>query len=207
MATIPEGFIIPDFGTTPPAVGDGTASAACASAGAGASSEFSGPRKISFICSKGNLDMAYPGLIMANAALGEGVQVNIFFTFWGLDIIHKKLNKKLRFTFAGNTAMHMPELGYVRPGLENVSFPQAMANLPGMTRFGTSYMKKAMAELGIPPVDEMVDLLEAAGANMYACKLTVDMMRLIEADLKGIKGVISATDFIELSEGGQIVFI
>ena len=202
MATIPDGFIIPDFGDKP-AAQDSKAS----SAEGKNYSEFSGPRKMSFICSKGNLDMAYPGLIMANAALGEGVEVNIFFTFWGLDIIHKKLNKKLRFTFAGNTAMHMPEMSYVKAGWENISFPQSMANLPGMTWFGTNYMKKAMDKLGIPPVDDMIDLLAEAGANMYACKLTVEMMKLIEADLKGIKGVISATDFIELSEGGQIVFI
>ena len=202
MATIPEGFIIPDFGDAPAAP-----KATSTQKSHDTSSESSGPRKMSFICSKGNLDMAYPGLIMANAALGEGIEVNIFFTFWGLDIIHKKLNKKLRFTFAGNTAMHMPELSYIKQGWENISFPQSLANLPGMTAFGTNYMKKAMSELGIPPVHEMIDLLEAAGANMYACRLTAEMMKLIEGDLQGIKGIINATDFIELSEGGQIIFI
>ncbi|MBQ9690668.1 MAG: DsrE/DsrF/DrsH-like family protein, partial [Eggerthellaceae bacterium] len=118
-----------------------------------------------------------------------------------------KLNKKLRFTFAGNTAMHMPELGYIKPGLEHISFPQSFANIPGVTRFGTNYMKNAMEDLGIPTVSDMISLLSDAGAHMYACRLTGEMMKFIEADLEGIEGVISATDFIEISEGAQIIFI
>lgn len=168
-----------------------------------------GPRKMALICSKGNLDMAYPGLILANAALGEGIEVHLFFTFWGLDIVNTKTNDKLKFTMAGNTAMHMPELGYLRPGLELAGMPQALGNLPGMTAFGTRYMKKAMAELEIPSIPEMLDLLDAAGANMYACKLSFDMMKMLRADLHPAlqRNVITATDFIEISDGAQIVFV
>lgn len=60
---------------------------------------------MAFICPKGNLDMAYPALIMGNAALGEGVEVHIFFTFWGLDIINRRTNDNLKFTLLGNTAI------------------------------------------------------------------------------------------------------
>lgn len=123
MAEIPEGFIIPDFGTgATPADRKAKVNPAAEAAGFTAPAQ-SGPRKMAFICSKGNLDMAYPGLIMANSALGEGIEVHLFFTFWGLDIVNKKLNSKLKFTMAGNTAMHMPELGYLRPGLELRSVP------------------------------------------------------------------------------------
>ena len=59
-------------------------------------------RKITFICSKGNLDMAYPALIMANGALSEGVEVDIFFTFWGLDMINKATWEKLQFSMLGH---------------------------------------------------------------------------------------------------------
>ncbi len=204
MTKIPDGFIIPDFG--------GHAAAPRPAANSAASTDApvvaSGPRKMAFICSKGNLDMAYPALIMGNAALGEGVEVHIFFTFWGLDIINKKTNAKLQFTMAGNTAMHMPDLGRIRPGLEHVSLPHGLGALPGMTAFATSYMNKMLDELEIPRIPEFLDLLAAAGAHMYACRLTFDMMKLIEADMHpGVEGVISASDFIEISAGAQIVFV
>ncbi|WP_245627450.1 DsrE/DsrF/DrsH-like family protein [Kribbia dieselivorans] len=163
---------------------------------------------MAFICSKGNLDMAYPALIMGNAALGEGIEVHFFFTFWGLDIINTKTNDNLKFTLSGNTAMHMNDLGRLRPGLEHFSMPQAMGNLPGMTQVATRMMKKQMSDLEIPDVPEFLDFIAAAGAHMYACKLTFDMMKMIEADLHpAVEGVISATDFIEISEGAQIIFV
>ena len=209
MADIPEGFIIPDFGSAGERA-DRKAKVNPAAEAAGFTAPASGgPRKMAFICSKGNLDMAYPGLIMANSALGEGIEVHIFFTFWGLDIINKKLNTKLKFTMAGNTAMHMPELGYVRPGLELRGVPQVLGNMPGATQFGTWYMKKAMADLEIPDIPDFLDLLDAAGAHMYACKLSYDMMKTVRADLHPAvqDNVITATDFIEISDGAQIVFI
>ena len=201
MRAIPDGFLIPDFG------GASQAPAAAASTD-GAPTAYAGPRKMALICSKGNLDMAYPGLILGNAAAGEGVETHIFFTFWGLDIINKKTNDKLKFTMLGNTAMHMAELGYLRPGLEHVSMPQAMGQLPGMTAIATRMMKKQMADLDIPDVPEFLDLLQAAGVHMYACRLSFDMMKLLEADLHpGVEGVISAADFIEISAGAQTIFI
>ena len=207
-APAPEGFILPDFGDRmrrAPAAEPGTDTGA-ASEGAGPA--YSGPRKMAFICSKGNLDMAYPALIMGNAALGEGIEVHIFFTFWGLDIVNTKLNHKLQFTMAGNTAMHMNELGRIKPGWENKSMPQAMGNLPGMTRFATNMMKKQMAELEIPDIPDFLDLMEASGAKMYACKLSFDMAKMIEADLHpAVEGVISASDFIDISEGAQVIFV
>ncbi|HHV22951.1 MAG TPA: hypothetical protein GXZ30_15680 [Propionibacterium sp.] len=163
---------------------------------------------MALICSKGNLDMAYPGLILGNAAAGEGVETHIFFTFWGLDIVNRKTNENLKFTMLGNTAMHMPELGRLRPGLEHVSMPQMLGQLPGMTAFATRMMKKQMADLEIPEVPEFLDLMAAAGVHMYACRLTFDMMKLIEADLHpAVEGVISANDFIEISAGAQTLFI
>lgn len=203
--TVNDDFVIPEFG-------DGMRPSGSAHTGTGSEATVpavpAGPRKMAFICSKGNLDMAYPALIMGNAALGEGIEVHIFFTFWGLDMVNTKLNHKLRFTMAGNTAMHMPELGRIRPGLEHASLPQAMGNLPGMTAFATRMMKKQLEELEIPDVPDFLDLLEASGAHMYACKLSFDMNKMIEADLHpGVEGVISASDFIEIAEGAQIVFV
>ena len=80
--------------------------------------------------------------------------------------------------------------------------------LPGMTAFATRMMKQQMADLEIPDVPQFLDMLAAAGAHFYACKLTFDMMKMIEADLHdATEGVISAADFVEISEGAQIIFI
>jgi len=203
MHTVPEGFIIPNFGGAIAALSADVATQAMPSA-----SGYSGPRKLVMVCSKGNLDMAYPGLVLANAAAGEGIETHMFFTFWGLDIINTKTNADLKFTMIGNTAMHMPDLGNVRPGLEHWSMPQFMGRLPGMTGMSTKMMNKQMADLGIPSVPDFLDLLEAAGVKMWACRLSFDMMKLIEADLHpAVQGVISAADFMDISEGGQTLFI
>ena len=205
MRTVPGGFILPNFGGPSAAASRGTATEGGV---AGATVAYSGPRKLAIICSKGNLDMAYPGLILGNAALAEGVEVHLFFTFWGLDMINQKLNGNLKFSMIGNTAMHMNQLGnYVR-GAEHWSMPQIMGQLPGMTSFATRMLKGQMDEQQIPPVPEFLDLMQAAGAHMYACKLSFDMAKMIEADLHpGVEGVISAGDFIEISEGAQIIFV
>ncbi|HUW56890.1 MAG TPA: DsrE/DsrF/DrsH-like family protein [Planctomycetota bacterium] len=203
MRTVPEGFIIPNFGRTTTAPSSDVTTQATSSG-----SGYAGPRKLVLICSKGNLDMAYPGLVLANAAAGEGIETHMFFTFWGLDIVNTKTNADLKFTIVGNTAMHMPDLGKVRPGLEHWSMPQFMGRLPGMTGVSTKMMNKQMDDLGIPSVPDFLDLLEATGVKMWACRMTFDMMKLIEADLHpAVQGVISATDFMEISEGGQTLFI
>src|SRR6266566_2930508 len=89
-------------------------------------------RKLAIICSKGNLDMAYPGLILANAALGEGVETHLFFTFWGFDMITKSRMHDLKFTMLGNTATHMP---------------QGLGGLPGMTAMATHQMRKQIHDI------------------------------------------------------------
>src|SRR6476469_7101106 len=93
-------------------------------------------RKIAIIRSKGNLDMAYPGLVLANAALGEGVETHLFFTFWGFDMITKSRMHDLQLSPAGNTAMHLPG--------RDAHMPQALAPLPGMTAMATRMLKKSI---------------------------------------------------------------
>ena len=150
-------------------------------------------RTLAIICSKGSLDMAYPGLILGNAALGEGVDVHLFFTFWGFDMITKGRMEHLKFSPVGNTAAHMPA---------------ALAPLPGMTSMATHMMNKSLEELDIPPVPEFLKLLKASGAKLWACRLSADMNHVDESDLfDGVDGIINASDFIELTEGAQLLFI
>jgi len=167
---VPDAAIVPDFGE-----------------GAG------GPRKLAIICSKGNLDMAYPGLILANAALGEGVETHLFFTFWGFDMITKSRMNDLKFTMLGNTATHMP---------------QGLGGLPGMTAMATHQMKKQIAEIGVPEVPEFLEQIVASGGHLWACRMSADMMHLVESDLyDGVEAIINAGDFIEKTAGAQLLFI
>jgi peroxiredoxin family protein len=155
--------------------------------------EGSGERKLCIICSKGSLDMAYPGLVLANAALGEGIETHLFFTFWGFDIINKKTMAHLQFTPVGNPATHMPP---------------SLMGLPGMTAFATHMMKKQIEGIDIPDVPEFLEMITAAGGHLWACRMSADMMHLSEEDLHDeVEGIISATDFIELSAGAQIIFV
>jgi peroxiredoxin family protein len=135
-------------------------------------------RKIAFICSKGALDMAYPALIMGWAALGNGIDVTIFFTFWGMDLITEKRIDHLEIAPVANTSMKMGMMGV--PG--NLGIPNLMGVLPGM----------------------LVD----GGAKLYGCKMSVDMMGLKKEDfIDGVIDVVTAADFIDMSEGAQIIFI
>ncbi len=157
-------------------------------------------RKLAIICSKGNLDMAYPALILGNAALGEGVQLDLFFTFWGFDMITKSRMHDLQFSPAGNTAMHLPG--------RDTHLPQALAPLPGMTGMATKMLKKQIADLDIPEVPDFLDQIVAAGGHLWACRLSADMNNLTESDLRDdVEGIISASDFIEMTEGAQLLFI
>jgi peroxiredoxin family protein len=150
-------------------------------------------RKLAIICSKGTLDMAYPGLILANAALGEGVETHLFFTFWGFDIITKSRMADLKFTMLGNTATHMP---------------QGLGGLPGMTAMTTHMLRKQIEEIGVPGVPELIRQIADSGGHLWACRMSADLMHLDESDLvDAVEGVISASDFIEKSEGAQLLFI
>jgi peroxiredoxin family protein len=150
-------------------------------------------RKIAIICSKGNLDMAYPGLILANAALGEGVETHLFFTFWGFELINKKTMGDLKFTPLGNTATHMP---------------QGLGGLPWMTSIATARLKKSIAELGVPEVPEFLQQIVDSGGHLWACRMSADMNHLTKDDLfEPVEGIISAAEFIEMTEGAQVLFI
>jgi len=162
-------------------------------------------RKIALICSKGNLDMAYPALVMGWAALGNGIDVTIFFTFWGMDMITKARVDRLEVAPVANTSMKMSLMG-VDTG--NLGIPNLMGVLPGMTAFATKLMKDKMAKLEVPPVSEYLQMLVDAGAKLYACKMSVDMFGLKKDDfIDGVIDIVTAGDFMDMTEGAQIIFI
>jgi peroxiredoxin family protein len=149
--------------------------------------------RVSIICSKGTLDMAYPGLVLANAARMSGIEATLFFTFWGLDIITEKKVDGLHVSTVGNPSM---------------PFPTLLGGLPGMESLASRMMKKEIAKLEIPTIREMLQDLSDAGAHLYACRMAMDMFHRTKADLvPQVEDVISAMDFYDKSAGAQIIFI
>lgn len=153
-------------------------------------------RKLAIIASKGSLDMAYPPLILANAARMSGVEVDVFFTFWGLDIITKKKMNKLNVAVVGNPSMH--------PWFH---IPTLVGVLPFMSAAASAMMRSEINKLDFPPVGEFVQLIMDAGANLYGCKMSMDMMKLTEKDLVDGAKVLGAMEFIEMSDGAQLLFV
>ena len=148
--------------------------------------------KVSIIISKGSLEGIYPGLIMANGARAEGMEANLFFTFFGLDAIHQKRIDHIKVATVGNPAMHIPTL---------------MGGLPGMSALATHMMTKKMDELDIPPIPEFIELIADSGAKLYACKASVDMFGLTRADfIDQVDSIITVGDFYQMAGGGQIIF-
>ncbi len=162
-------------------------------------------RHMVFLCSKGTLDMAYPALIIGWAALGNGVDVSMFFTFWGIDLITKARQDHLEIAPVANPSMKMSLMG-LKTG--NLGIPNIMGVLPGMTPFATKIMKDKMAKLDVPPVGEYLQMLVDGGARLYACKMTMDMMELKKEDLvDGVCGIMTASEFVDMTEGADTIFI
>jgi peroxiredoxin family protein len=148
--------------------------------------------KVSIIVSKGSLEGIYPALIMANGARAEGIEVNLFFTFFGMDAIHRKRMEHVKVATVGNPGMHIPTL---------------LGGLPGMSALATHFMNKKMEELDIPPIPEFIEMIGDTGAGMYACLASVDMFGLSKDDfVEQVQGIITVGDFYEMAAGGQIIF-
>ena len=148
--------------------------------------------KVSIIISKGSLEGVYPGLIMANGARMEGIEANLFFTFFGLDAINKARNEHVKVASVGNPGLHLATW---------------LGGLPGMSAIVTHQLEKAMEELDIPPIPEFIELIADSGAGLYACKASVDMFKLTRDDfIEQVDEIITVGEFYAKAAGGQIIF-
>ena len=148
--------------------------------------------KVAIVISKGSLEGIYPGLIMANGARMEGIEANVFFTFFGLDAIRRNRQDAIKVATVGNPGMHIPTL---------------LGALPGMSALATRMMRRQMEKLDIPPIPEFVELVSDSGAGLYACKASVDMFKLTKADfVEQVDEVLTVGEFYELAAGGEIIF-
>jgi peroxiredoxin family protein len=148
--------------------------------------------KVSIVVSKGSLEGVYPALIMANGARMEGIEADLFFTFFGLDAIRPERQERLKLATVGNPGLHLPTL---------------VGALPGFSALATRLMKRQLAKLDFPPVGEFLELCADSGVGLYACRASVEMFGLGRDDfVPQVRDVISVGEFYGLAAGGQIVF-
>jgi peroxiredoxin family protein len=148
--------------------------------------------KVSIIISKGSLEGALPGLIMANGARAEGMEANLFFTFFGLDVVHKARYKHIKLATVGNPGLHLATW---------------VGGLPGVSSVLTHYMARKMDQLDIPSIPEFVEMIADTGAGLYGCKATADMFGITKKDLiEQVKDIITVGEFYDLAAGGEIIF-
>ncbi len=148
--------------------------------------------KVSIIISRGSLEGIYPGLIMANGARMDGIEANVFFTFFGMDAIHQKRHDHIKVATVGNPGLHLATW---------------LGGFPGMSALVTHQMAKAMEKLDIPPIPEFIEMIADSGAKLYACKASVDMFNLTMDDfIPQVDSIITVGEFYETAAGGQIIF-
>jgi peroxiredoxin family protein len=148
--------------------------------------------KVSLIISKGSLDGIYPGLIMANGARAEGIEVDLFFTFFGLEAINRKRHEHIKIATVGNPGLHLSTW---------------LGGIPGMSSVMTQYMESKMEKLDIPSIPEFVEMIADTGAHLYACQASVDLFGMTRADfIEQVTDIITVGEFYEKAAGGQIIF-
>ncbi|MBI4844377.1 MAG: DsrE/DsrF/DrsH-like family protein [Nitrospirae bacterium] len=145
-------------------------------------------KRMAIIASKGSLDMAYPPLILASTAGAMDVEVTIFFTFYGVDIINKHKYASLKVAPIANPAMPSP-----------VPMPNILGMLPGMTALGTMMMKSMMKKISWPSIPELIDACREVDVKMIACTPTLEMTGVTIDDLVDGVTVGGAAEFLDFA--------
>ena len=148
-------------------------------------------KRLALIVSKGTLDYAYAPLILSSTAVSMGWECALFFTFYGLDILHKQKLNALKVPPLANPAMP-------------VSVPNIVGVLPGMTAVATKMMKKWMSRGKMPPLSELITIAQEGGAILYACAVTMGVMGLKKEDLIDGVQLVGATTFLEYAAEAEV---
>jgi len=149
------------------------------------------PHRLAMVASKGTLDGAYPPLILAATAVSLGWEVGIFFTFYGLDIIHRKKHRKLKVPSLANPAMPVP-------------VPSLVGMLPGMTAVATAMMKRWMKKSRLPDVGQFLDIAREGGVRLFACSTTMGVMGVGAKDLVEGVDIAGATAFLDFAADADV---
>jgi len=162
------------------------------------------PTRLAMIASKGTLDWAYPPMILASTAAALDMEVGVFFTFYGLVLLKKKL--KLKVSPAGNPAMPM-KMPFGPKGFSDINWPIPNAitnNLPGFELVATSLMKKTFKKKGVATIEMLRDTCLETGVKLIGCQMTMDVFGFTKDDfIDGIEYGGAAT-FLEFAADADI---
>ncbi len=153
-------------------------------------------KSMSIIVTKGTLDWGYPPFILATTAASMGLDVTLFFTFYGLALLKKKLDPKI--TTLGNAAMEMPMMG------GHMAMPNLMGMLPGVDSMATSMMKNLIKKKGVASLEELRDMTVECDVRMIACQMTLDLFEYKQSDLIDGLEFAGAATWVEVASGSDI---
>jgi len=151
---------------------------------------------MSIIVTKGSLDWAYPPFILGTTAAAMGLEVTMFFTFYGLNLLMKDL--KLQVSSLGNPAMKMPMMGM------HMGMPNIVSAIPGVDAGATAMMKNLMKKKGIASVQDLRELAVEADVRMIACQMTMDMFEYGKEDMIEPLEIGGAATYIEVATQSHI---
>jgi peroxiredoxin family protein len=142
--------------------------------------------------SKGTLDWAYPPLMLATQAAKKGWEVGIFFTFYGLQIIHRRRGRRLRVSPVGN------------PGMP-VAMPGLLAAMPGMTTMTTAMMNRRFRGRRVPTIEQLIEKAVEAGVKLYPCGMTIDVFGYGSKDfVPGVQDRLGSSDFLDFAKDANV---
>jgi peroxiredoxin family protein len=154
------------------------------------------PKTMSIIVTKGSLDWAYPPFILGSTAAAMGLEVTMFFTFYGLNLLMKDLD--LQVSSLGNPAMKMPMMGM------HMGMPNIISAIPGVDAAASKMMKNLMKKKGVVPIQELRDLTVEAEVRLIGCQMTMDMFEYgIDDMIDGVE-IGGAATYIEVATQSHI---
>ncbi len=154
-------------------------------------------KSITLVVSKGTMDMAYPPLMIATGAAAMGAEVNIFFTFYGINLIKKDGIDKLQISPVGKPDMPKPDFS-------PFPVPNIVSMLPGMTAMATSMMKKKIKDTGIMSLEDLLKSAQEMGVKFWACTPTMELMNIKEGDLVDVAGCIGVAGYLDMAADSDI---
>jgi len=153
-------------------------------------------KRLAIIAVHGSMDLAYPPLILATAAVAMDMEAAIFFTFYGLEILKKGKADKLQVSPIANPAMPQP--------IPGISVPNILGMLPGMTAVATGMMNGWMKKAKVAKLSELLEIAVESGVRLFACQMSMDVMGIKKEDLiEGIE-VVGAATFLEYASNDAI---
>ena len=149
------------------------------------------PKRIALVASKGTLDQAYPPLMLATTAASLGWEAGIYFTFYGLDILHQERFEKLKVASLANPA-------------GPIQLPNVLGAVPGATAAATKVMRKWMKDSRVPEIPEFIEMAQGMGVRFFACATTMGVMGVEESDLIDGCDIAGAAAFLDFAATADI---